>query len=133
MKLYRLTTIDGTVVAWCLASPSLGEREVTEALPAVGADRGSLAGAGHHRRQGVAGELFEQQVRALDARLVRADRHDKPYWFGGLCLVRQWIEAIIGMLKDQLGLERHRGRTGLGVHARVAQRLLALAACVRWN
>jgi hypothetical protein len=36
-------------------------------------------------------------------------------------------------LKDQLGLERHRGRTLAGVDVRVAQRLLALAAAIWWN
>jgi hypothetical protein len=36
-------------------------------------------------------------------------------------------------LKDQLGLERHGGRTLAGVWVRVAQRLLALAAGIWWN
>jgi len=33
-------------------------------------------------------------------------------------------------LKGQLDLERHDGRTTEGVYARIAQRLLALAACI---
>jgi hypothetical protein len=36
-------------------------------------------------------------------------------------------------LKDQLGLEQHRGRTLGGVFVRVGQRLLALAAAVWFN
>ncbi len=36
-------------------------------------------------------------------------------------------------VKDQLSLERHGGRTHVGVFARIAQRLLALAACIGHN
>jgi hypothetical protein len=32
LKLYLITTLEGTAVAWCLADPKLGEREVIEAL-----------------------------------------------------------------------------------------------------
>jgi hypothetical protein len=46
---------------------------------------------------------------------------------------RQWIESTFDTLKDQLSLERHRGRTLAGVDVRVAQRLLALAAAIWWN
>jgi hypothetical protein len=47
--------------------------------------------------------------------------------------VRQWIEAIIDTLKDQLGLESDGAHTIQGVWIRVAQRLLALAASVWFN
>jgi hypothetical protein len=133
LKLYLLCTPDGVAVAWCLASPTLGEREVAEALLEVERDRIGLAGLVIVGDKGVAGELFDQQVTQLGARLVRPDRRGEPCRFGDLGPVRQWIEAIIGMLKDQLGLERHGGRTRPGVQVRVAQRLLALAACVWWN
>jgi hypothetical protein len=43
--------------------------------------------------------------------------------------MRQWVEAIFGILKDQPSLERHGGRTPVGVFTRVAQRLLAMVAC----
>jgi hypothetical protein len=35
-------------------------------------------------------------------------------------------------LKGQLDLERHGGRTAEGLYARIAQRLLAMAACI-WH
>ena len=35
--------------------------------------------------------------------------------------------------KDCFGLERHGGRTPAGVFARVAQRVLAMAACIWHN
>jgi hypothetical protein len=132
LKLYVLTTIDGVATCWCLAPPTLGEREVAEAL--LEADRDCLRpGLVIIGDKGVAGELFQAHVAGLGALLVRPDRHGEPHRFGNLGPVRQWIEAIIDTLKGQLGLERHGGRTRPGVHARVAQRLLALAACVWWN
>ena len=47
--------------------------------------------------------------------------------------LRQWIESVIDTLKGQLGLEQHGGRTPAGVHTRVAQRLVALAAAIWFN
>lgn len=49
---------------------------------------------------------------------------------GNLGGVRQWIEAILDQLKDQLSLERHGAHTLPGLRTRVAHRLLALGACV---
>ena len=83
--------------------------------------------------KGLAGQAFEQVVADLGARLVRPDRADEPTRFGNLGGVRQWIEAIIDTLKDQLSLEGHGAHTIQGVWIRVAQRLLALAAAVWFN
>ena len=47
--------------------------------------------------------------------------------------VRQTIESVNNTLKDQLGLERHRGRTTTGVTVRVLQRILALTASIWHN
>jgi hypothetical protein len=47
--------------------------------------------------------------------------------------LRQLIESVNDTLKGQLDLERHGGRTPAGVYARVAQRLLALAAAIWHN
>ena len=46
---------------------------------------------------------------------------------------RQRIESVFWTLKDRLGLERHRARTLIGIRARVASKLLALAAGVWLN
>jgi hypothetical protein len=69
----------------------------------------------------------------LEAVLVRPDRTDEPRRHGSLGRVRQWIESTFDTLKGQLGLEEHGGRTPAGVYVRVAQRLLAMAACIWWN
>ena len=83
--------------------------------------------------KGWAGRAFAQHVSDLEALLVRRDRADEPARWGPLGGVRQWIEAIIDTVKDQLGLERHGAHTIQGVWIGVAQRLLALATAVWWN
>ena len=47
--------------------------------------------------------------------------------------IRQWIESVFWTCKGQLTLERHGGRTHTGLAARVALRLLALAAALWHN
>jgi hypothetical protein len=129
-KLYLLCSPDGSPVAWCLASPKLGEREVAMAL----LDRHSVQpGQVVIVDKGLAGVAVDEHVAGLEAMLVRPDRRDEPARFGSLQPVRQWIESIIWTLKGQLGLEQHGGRTLAGVQVRVAQRLLALAAAIWFN
>jgi len=109
LKLYVLTSPDGVPVAWCLANPTTGEREVAEGLLDQAARQQVLRpGMVILADKGFAGRRFEQLLAGLDARLVRPDRADEPARFGSLGEVRQWIEAIIDTLKEQLGLERHR-------------------------
>jgi hypothetical protein len=43
LKLYLLTTAEGMPVAWCLANPKIGEREVAQVLLAHARDLGALA------------------------------------------------------------------------------------------
>ena len=133
-KLYVLCAPDGMPITWCLATPKLGEREVAQALLEDAARQQALA-AGRIilADKGLAGRAFHQHIGALGAYLVRPDRTDEPYRFGSLGGMRQWIESIISTLKEQLGLEQHRGRTLGGVFVRVAQRVLALAAAVWLN
>jgi hypothetical protein len=134
LKLYLLACPDGMPVAWCLANPKDGEREVAESLLDQAARQKVLRpGLVVLADKGLAGRAFAQTVAELDAVLVRPDRTDEPARFGNLGGVRQWIEAIIDTLKDQLSLEGHGAHTIQGVWIRVAQRLLALAASVWFN
>ena len=134
LKLYLLAAPDGMPVAWGLASPRLGEREVAAELLGLASDQGLLRqGTVIAADKGLAGRLFAQQMGELGAVLVRPDRRDEPCRWGSLGGIRQWIESIIGTLKDQLGLERHGAHTPQGLWVRVAQRLLALAAGVWFN
>jgi hypothetical protein len=134
LKLYLLAAPDGMPVAWCLANPTQGEREVAEALldraarqQVLRPDMVVLAD------KGLAGRQFDALVEELGATLARPDRTDEPYRFGSLGGVRQWVEAIFDTLKDQLGLEQHGAHTPQGLWVRVAQRLAALAAAVWCN
>jgi hypothetical protein len=130
-----LTTPEGMPAAWCLADPRIGEREVAAELLGHARDTGALRG---HMivlaDKGLAGREMERyaadQARVL---LARPDRKDEKRRFGNLAGMRQWIEAIIDTLKGQLDLERHGGRTPAGVFTRIAQRLLAMAACIWHN
>jgi hypothetical protein len=131
-RLYVLAGPDGLPMAWCLASPKLGEREVVAAL--LDHERHRLRpGLVILADKGFAGREFEQLVAGYGAVLLRPDRTDEPCRHGSLGRWRQWIESTFDTLKDQLGLERHGGRTLAGVVVRVAQRLLALAAAIWWN
>ena len=135
LKLYLLAAPDGMPVTWCLADPKLGEREVAEELLAHAREAGALRDKMIVLAdKGLAGRQMEHyaadQIHIL---LARPDRKDeKKRRFGNLAGMRQWIEAIFDTLKDQLALERHGGRTPAGVYARIAQRILALAAAI-WN
>ena len=61
MKLYLITTADGMPVAWCLADPKIGERDVATDLlacpPATGALRDGMIVLGD---KGLAGREIER-------------------------------------------------------------------------
>jgi hypothetical protein len=132
-RLYLIAAADGMPIIWGLAHPKLGEREVTQAL--LQRDHHLIrAGQIILGDKGFAGADFEAFIRDdLGAHLIRPDRKDEPPRFGKLARHRQWIEAIFDTLKGQLTLEHHGGRTLAGVYARVAARLLALAAAIWHN
>ena len=130
-RLYVLAAPEGLPVAWCLA-PKLGEREVVAAM--LDHERARLRpGLVILGDRGVAGQEFEQLVAEHGARLLCPDRADESRRHGSLGRWRQGIQSTFDTLKDQLGLERHGGRTLAGVYVRVAQRLLALASGIWWN
>lgn len=135
LKLYLITTAEGMPVAWCLAGPKIGEREVAADLLDFARDTGALrAGMIVLADKGLAGKELEryaaEEVKVL---LVRPDRKDERYRYGNLGGMRQWVESVYDTAKGQLSLERHGARTAEGVFARIAQRLLALAACIWHN
>lgn len=83
--------------------------------------------------KGYAGRDFEQSVSAMGATLLRPPRKDEPDNGPRLSAIRQRIESIFWTFKDLLSLERHGARTLHHLRARIATRLLALAACVWLN
>jgi Transposase DDE domain len=134
LKLYLVTALDGTPITWCLATPSIGEREVAAELLEHARDHGLLpAGIVLIGDKGFAGKAFERHTRDLNIVFVRPDRRDETRRHGNLAPIRQRIESIFDTLKGQLSLEQHGGRTPAGVYARIAQRLAALAAVIWHN
>lgn len=133
-KLYLLAAPDGMPIAWCLADPKTGEREVCLDLLTIARETGRLRAATTILAdKGLASREIEGQITALGVIMLRPDRRDERVRHGNLGGVRQWIESVFDTLKGQLGLERHGGRTCQGVGTRVAQRLFALAAAIWHN
>jgi len=128
-KLYLLCASDGMPIAFCLAPANEPEREVVAGL----LHDVDLRGYTVIGDKGLSGAELEELVASLGGAFLRPDRRDERPRFGPLASLRQWIEAIIDQLKDQLSLERHGAHTLSGLCARVAQRLLALGACVWHN
>jgi hypothetical protein len=76
---------------------------------------------------------FEQLMADFGAIFRRPDRKGEQPRFGGLGASRQWIESVFDTFKGQLSLEDHGAVTMPGLMARIAARLLALAACLWHN
>lgn len=132
-RLHLVTTAEGMPITWCLANPTVGEREVMAAL--LERDRRLvLAGQVILADKGFAGKELEAFLAdRLGVHLVWPDRKDEPARHGKIARVRQWIEAVIDTFKGRLSLEQCGGRIPAGVFARTAQRLLALAAGIWHN
>jgi hypothetical protein len=128
-RLYLLCAPDGLPVGFELAAANAPERLVAAEL----LERVLQPGETVLCDKGFAGREFEQHVRTLGGVLIRPDRKDEQPRFGSLGRIRQWIESTFDTLKDQLSLERHRGRTLTGLVSRIARRLLALTAAILHN
>lgn len=129
-RLHGLFAPDGTPRAFTLASPKRDEREVglelLERCNRVGGE--ILIGD-----KGYAGRSFAAAVNQLDATIVRPARKNEPDSPVHLAPIRQRVESIFWTCKDILALERHGARTLHNLRVRIAQRFLALAACVALN
>jgi hypothetical protein len=130
MRLHLLAAPDGTPRAAILASADEKERDVALRLFERGLHGGELVVCD----KGYAGRDFEQTANdRFGATIHRPARRDEPPRGAALSWIRQRIESIFWTLKDRLGLERHRARTLHGLRARIATKLLALAAGVWLN
>jgi hypothetical protein len=130
MRLHMLAAPDGTPRAVILASADEKERDVALRLFERGLHGGELVIAD----KGYAGKALEQAARErFGAQIIRPRRKDERGTGPHIAPIRQCIESIFWTLKDRLGLERHNARTLHGLRARIAAKLLALAACVWLN
>jgi len=130
MRLHLLAAPDGTPRAVILASADQKEREVALRLFPIGLRGGELIVCD----KGYAGKDFAAEVAArYSATVLRPARKNEPANGLHLSSIRQCIESIYWTLKDRLGLERHQACTLHGLRARIATKLLALAAGVWLN
>ncbi len=129
MRLHLACAPDGTPRAAALAAADRPEREVALGL----LPRALRGGETVVCDKGYAGREFASQVAALGATVVRPARRNEPQGSTPLAPIRQRIESVFFTCKDLLSLERHGARTPRNLFARVAVRLLALAACISLN
>jgi len=129
MRLHLACAPDGTPRAAALVAADRPEREVALTL----LPRALRGGETIICDKGYAGREFAHAVSALGATVLRPARRNEPETGPHLAPIRQRIESVFFTCKDLLGLERHGARTPRNLFARVAARLLALAACINLN
>jgi len=129
MRLHLACAPDGTPRAAALVSADRPEREVALTL----LPRALQGGETIVCDKGYAGREFADAVAALGAAVMRPPRQTEPHTGPHLAPIRQRIESVFWTCKDLLSLERHGARTPHNLFARIALRLLALAACISLN
>jgi Transposase DDE domain len=130
MRRHLLAAPDGTPRAAILASADQKERDVAPRLFPIGLHDGETIVCD----KGYTGAQFARTVAERHgAMILRPRRKTEPGLGPHLAPIRQCIESIFWTLKDRPGLERHNARTLHGLRARIATKLLALAASVWLN
>jgi len=129
MRLHLACAPDGTPRAAALVSADRPEREVALTL----LPRALTSGETIVCDKGYAGREFATAVAALGGTVVRPPRATEPQSGPHLAPIRQRIESVFWTCKDLLTLERHGARSPHNLFARIAVRLLALAACITLN
>jgi hypothetical protein len=133
MKLMLVMAPDGLVTGFILVNPKMyGELEATVMMLAEPGNRPE-PGSTFVGDKGFRGRWFEAELLRQGVVMVRAacanetDPGVFPKW------LRQRVEAVIGTLKDQLGIEHPRAHKPDGLFTRVVQRLLTLNAGIWHN
>ena len=129
MRLHLLCAPDGTPRTATLVSADRPERDVALTLLARTLNGGETIVCD----KGYAGREFEHAVSELGGLIVRPARRNEPDSGVQLAPIRQRIESVFLTCKDLFSLERHGARTPRNLRARIATRLLALAACIQLN
>jgi hypothetical protein len=129
MRLHLACAPDGTPRAAALVAADRPEREVALTL----LPRALAGGETIVCDKGYAGSEFAHAVATLGAIVLRPPRATEPQTGPHLAPIRQRIESVFWTCKDLLTLERHGARTPRNLLARIATRLLTLAACISLN
>lgn len=134
LRLHLAATVHGLPIAFAITGAKADERQVLLGLLQTPAMQ-LVAGRTIAADKNYYGREFEQSLTQQGFTLLRKARTKESARPGARQLkpIRQVIESIFNTLKDQLGLERHRGRTPAGVVTRIVQRLLALTAAIWHN
>jgi hypothetical protein len=130
LRLHTLSAPDGTPRAMILTSPKDNERDVCLRMLARVNRHGPLTVIGD---KGYAGAQFQTDAAALNATILRPRRKNERGQGPHLAPIRQRIESIFWTFKDLLTVERHGARTLHGLRARIASRILTLAAAIALN
>jgi hypothetical protein len=129
MRLHLACAPDGTPRAAALVAADRPEREVALTL----LPRALRGGETIICDKGYAGREFASAVAELGAAVLRPPRQTEAQTGPHLAPIRQRIESVFWTCKDLLSLERHGARTPRNLLARIAARLLTLAACISLN
>ena len=130
MRLHLACAPDGTPRAVTLAPADHREREVALRMLPIALRGGELLVCD----KGYAGREFANSVASrFKATVLRPSRANEPASSPHLSSIRQRVESVFWTLKNRLGLERHQARTLPGIRARIAAKLLALAAGIWLN
>ena len=136
LRLHLVCTLHGLPVGFALTGAKAVDREVLLDIFAVqpqlvAARPGQILLADKNYY----GQQFERVLGELGVRLLRPARQGEPERAGAHLFkpLRQLIESVNQTFKGQLDLERHGGRTPVGVAVRILQRILALTAAIWHN
>ena len=136
LRLHMLATLNGLPVGFALTGAKADERQVLlgilDADPQLTSDRAGQILIGD---KNYFGADFETDLGRAGLTLLRPARKGETERAGSRFFkpLRQTVESIFDTCKDQIDLERHRGRTPAGVLVRVLQRILALTAVIWHN
>jgi hypothetical protein len=136
LRLHMLATLHGLPVGFALTGAKADERQVLlgilDADPQLTSGRAGQILIGDKNYFGAG---FETDLGRAGLTLLRPARKGETERAGSRFFkpLRQTVESIFDTYKDQIDLERHRGRTPAGVLVRVLQRILALTAAIWHN
>jgi hypothetical protein len=136
LRLHLVCTLHGLPVAVALTGAKADERQVLLDLLAVEPELvAARSGQVLIADKNYYGHQFQRMLGELGVRLLRPARKGEASRAGTHLFkpLRQLIESVNQTFKGQLDLERHGGRTGVGVAVRVLQRVLALTAAIWHN
>src|SRR6266508_1660436 len=136
LRLHLVCTLHGLPVAVALVGATPDERQVLLDLLAVESQLvAARPGQVLLADKNYYGQEFERLLSELGLRLLRPARKGEATRAGAHLFkpLRQLIESVNQTFKGQLDLERHGGRTGIGVAVRILQRILALTTAIWHN